>query len=447
VPVILLPYFVMEPGIVRLGVACLALVAAVSACGRVEVSDSERDAGAGDDALMNIRGPAPKPTDAGAGAGGGSDAGTGKDDARDCTDGACTGGCTPGASRCNGNILQTCGADGLPADQVCPYVCLDGQGGAPSACAGVCVPGTSACDASGSAETCSATGDWMVSPCPFLCTDGRCTGSCKPGDLRCDGTTPERCGDDGAWKSGTACPVVCSGGECTDGCTPGAHQCTGTVPETCDGSGRWQAGARCPFVCAGGVCGGSCVPGGTQCAAGNLQTCDASGAWQTTGKASSELLVNPAFDLGPDSGWMTNGMIIFQDDPTLLDTASDTPPYLAWLGGYMFADDDLWQTVTVPASTVSLTLSFNYKVFTEESSKGAAYDFMSVEVHGPNGAVAQVGQLSDNSATDVWTRFTAVLPPALAGQTVELHFHATTDGSLITSFYVDTASLQAVGCP
>jgi hypothetical protein len=429
------------------------LVAAVAACGRVEMSDSERDAGAGagDDALINIRGPAPKPTDAGAGADtvAAADAGTGKDDAHACADGACTGGCTRGASRCNGNILEACGADGLPSSEVCPYVCLDGQGGAPSACAGVCVPGASQCDASGNAETCSVAGDWMVSPCPFLCTDGRCAGSCKPGDLRCDGTTPERCGDDGAWKSGTACSVVCSNGECTDGCTPGAHQCSDQVPETCDANGRWQAGARCPFVCAGGVCGGSCVPGDTQCAAGNLQTCDATGAWQTTGKASSELLVNPAFDLGPDSGWMSNGMIIFEDDPTLLDTTSETPPYLAWLGGYEFADDDLWQTVTVPASTVSLTLSFSYQVFTNERpiSSNPPFDFMNVQFVGANGSVVQVGQLSDKNATDKWTHFVAVVPPALAGQTVELHFHATTDGTLLTSFYVDTVSLQAVGCP
>jgi hypothetical protein len=419
------------------------VAAAVSACGRVEASDSERDAGggAGDDALINIRGPAPKPTDAGAG----SDAVTGKDDARACADGACTGDCTPGASMCNGNILETCGADGRLLQEGCPYVCLDGQGLAPSACAGVCVPGASQCDASGNAETCGATGDWTVSACPFLCRDGHCTGSCKPGDLRCDGATPERCGDDGAWAAGTVCPVVCSAGQCTDGCTPGAHQCSGMVPQTCDTSGRWQAGARCPFVCAGGVCGGSCVPGDTQCAAGDLQTCDASGAWQTTGKASRELLVNPAFDLGPDSGWMTNGMIIYKDDPTL-DTASDTPPYLAWLGGYNRADDDLWQTVTLPVSTVSLTLSFSYQVFTNEAPGDAAFDFMSVELRGANNVV-QVGQLSNQTVTNGWTHFVAAVPTVLAGQTVELHFHATTDATRFTSFYVDTVSLQAVGCP
>src|SRR5262249_50887442 len=126
--------------------------------------------------------------------------------------------------------------------------------------------------------------------------------------------------------------------------------------------------------------------------------------------------------------------------------------YLAWLGGYDDADDDLYQAVTIPASTVGLTLSFSYKVFTRESKMGRPFDFLNVELHGASGGSDQVvalGQLSNKTAasTSNWTRFSAMLPPALAGQTVELHFHATTDLTALTSFYVDTVSLEAVGCP
>ena len=39
-----------------------------------------------------------------------------------------------------------------------------------------------------------------------------------------------------------------------------------------------------------------------------------------------------------------------------------TPPFLAWLGGYSNAQDDLSQVVTVPAGATSITLSFYYAI-------------------------------------------------------------------------------------
>jgi hypothetical protein len=191
-----------------------------------------------------------------------------------------------------------------------------------------------------------------------------------------------------------------------------------------------------------------CVPSARQCSNGQLQSCDASGAWQVTGTASSQLLANPGFDLGPGS-WgevSSAGEIVTFDDGTA-DTSSQTAPYLAWLGGYDGADDEIFQTVNVPAAATASTLTFYYQVFTEESPRGSEFDTLNVYVTGPDGVPTRVAHLSDNTVTAGWTRFSAALPPALAGHAVEVRFVGATDSSLTTSFYVDTTSLDVTACP
>jgi len=440
-------------------------LAAAPGCGRVEgeVPDGSGPADGGGDTLFATRGPATKGMDGGAPepAAAACTPGDRKCDgttplscdaagtwqpgaacAAACRDGACTDGCPPGTRSCDRGTPRLCSNDGnWQAGAACPFVCQDG------ACVGTCKPGDSDCAASGAPRTCSASGDWQAGDvCPFLCANGLCVGSCKPGAVRCKDSVPQKCDDAGDWQSGAACPVVCSAGACTDGCTPGAHQCSDNVPQSCDDGGRWHAGANCPYVCAAGICGGVCVPGDARCSAGNLQTCDASGAWQVTGQATRQLLANPSFDDGPTSSWTQVGTIIYRES-TALDTPADTPPFLAWLGGYNRASDELSQTVTIPAGAVSVSLAFSYTVFTEEAKKGGAFDFLNVEVRDPNGNVTALGQLSNNDAVSTWTRFGAMLPAALAGKTVDLHFRATTDASFVTSFYVDTVTLEAVGCP
>ena len=76
-----------------------------------------------------------------------------------------------------------------------------------------------------------------------------------------------------------------------------------------------------------------------------------------------------------ESGVLFQPHCPLRNAPTL-DTASETPPYLAWLGGYNKAKDDLSQKVAVPAGAVGLTLSFSYKVITQEVSTDAAFDHL-----------------------------------------------------------------------
>ena len=361
-----------------------------------------------------------------------------------CVNGGCAGACTPGQGDCIGNIPETCNADGQwQPGAACTYLCTQG------ACTGMCTPGDRKCGDNGTRLTCDATGTWQTAEtCRYVCDNGLCTGVCVPGTPDCNGNTPETCDGTGSWQLGTPCTYVCSRGACAGGCTPGDHQCANNVLQTCTTAGAWQDTTTCPYVCAQQQCTGQCMPTTQQCVNGQLQVCTSAGMWQTTGTSTVQLLDNPSFDDG-DTVWTSQSSaltpIINLDDGTF-DVAAQSPGYFAWLGGYNNADDVLSQTLTVPAAASSLTLSFYYQIITSESTSGSEFDTMDVTLVAP-GQTYQLGHFSDNSAVGSWTRFSTVVPATLAGQTVTLRFEAVTDISFVTSFYVDTVSMQAVACP
>jgi len=127
------------------------------------------------------------------------------------------------------------------------------------------------------------------------------------------------------------------------------------------------------------------------------------------------------------------------------EIAAQSPPNLAWFSGYNRADDVLSQLVVLPADAASMTVSFYYAIFTREVS-AAENDVMDVQLIAGTQTIP-LAHFSDNNPVGTWTRFSAPLPTSLAGQTATLQFHDTTNASLITSFYVDTVSVQAVACP
>ena len=362
-----------------------------------------------------------------------------------CAAGSCVGVCTPGAKMCVGNIPQLCDAQGLwQSTPACTYVCRQGD------CTGVCMPGARQCGSSGAPLLCNADGAWDSEPaCPFVCSQGVCSGVCRPGQMGCNGSVPQTCTSAGEWQSGPACPYVCTAGQCAGSCTPGARQCANNVPQTCSNGGTWQSGQPCPFVCAGGTCGGSCVPGATRCTNGQKQICDAQGGWQDTTSPPVQLLMNPAFDAG-HLAWdeMTLASSIITNDSTLMTIKGQTPSFLAWLGGYANAQDDLSQVVTVPAGATSITLSFYYAISSVETTQGA-FDVMDVYTYDPAASkYTSLATFNDNMATPpgTWTRFSVTLPLSLAGRPIKFGFQATTDMNKNTNFFIDSVSLDVIAC-
>jgi hypothetical protein len=163
-------------------------------------------------------------------------------------------------------------------------------------------------------------------------------------------------------------------------------------------------------------------------------------------------LTNPAFDSG-ETGWtisVAGGFpLVYAADgggqPGTPAIAAQSAPNLAWFGGYNNADDVASQAVTIPAGATSITVGFFYAIFTRETS-GAENDVMNVQLVTDTQTIA-LAHLSDNAPVSTWTHFSATLPTTLAGQMVTLHFEDTSNGSQITSFYIDSVSLSVVSCP
>ncbi len=145
-----------------------------------------------------------------------------------CQDGKCVEVvmvCQPGFSKCQGNFVVTCNADGSawgPA-VACPdnAVCQDGFC---KAIPPVCEPGQRLCAGELAFIVCLEDGkSWsQEKKCPpaTLCNDGECVPNptiCQPGSLKCDGMVVVRCRNDGmAWEDYQACPpgTQCLSGAC-----------------------------------------------------------------------------------------------------------------------------------------------------------------------------------------------------------------------------------------
>jgi len=165
----------------------------------------------------------------------------------------------------------------------------------------------------------------------------------------------------------------------------------------------------------------------------------------------TQLLVNPAFDLTPvGTGWVETLInptypLITGDD----GIAEHTAPYKAWMGGLVSGSDSLYQQVTVPAGTTSLVVRGQYEVRTAELAGSTVYDSGAVELTNAAGTVLETVLTASNlTPTTVWTAFQRTFTSPYAGQAVRLRFRSTNDVSDETSFYFDTIVLEAtVGCP
>jgi aqualysin 1 len=143
-------------------------------------------------------------------------------------------------------------------------------------------------------------------------------------------------------------------------------------------------------------------------------------------------IVNGGFEAGA-TGWT--------ESPAGLITTSKprTGAYSAWLGGGNNANEQLRQTVTVPADG---TLTYHWHMTTSEAiGETVAYDYLRVRVRrSSDGALlATLRTFSNLNARNVWSADT-VSVAAYAGQSVQVSFEVRTDSTLVSSFYIDDVS-------
>jgi len=150
----------------------------------------------------------------------------------------------------------------------------------------------------------------------------------------------------------------------------------------------------------------------------------------------AELLLNRGFESGAVNWTATAGVIT--------NSTGQTPrsgSFYAWLDGYGTTHtDSLFQTITIPASANTVTLSFWLKITTAETTTTTPFDQLQVQVRNTSNTVlSTLGTFSNlNKSTGYVLRTFDVT--AFKGQTVRIYFLGTEDSSLQTSFVIDDTS-------
>ncbi|HEY2346424.1 MAG TPA: Ig-like domain-containing protein [Xanthomonadaceae bacterium] len=152
----------------------------------------------------------------------------------------------------------------------------------------------------------------------------------------------------------------------------------------------------------------------------------------------AELVVNGGFESGT-TPWTASTSVI--------DNSPGEPPhagnYKAWLDGYGSAHTDtLSQTVAIPATATSATLTFWLLVDSDETSTTKVYDTLAVQVRNSSNAV--LSTLHTYSNLDKGSAYVqrSFDLSAYKGQTVKIYFSGVEDAQDATSFLVDDVSLK-----
>ncbi|HEV2963028.1 MAG TPA: hypothetical protein VG649_14460, partial [Candidatus Angelobacter sp.] len=156
--------------------------------------------------------------------------------------------------------------------------------------------------------------------------------------------------------------------------------------------------------------------------------------------AAQQLLGNPGFENGTNTApWtLTAGVI---------NNSSAEPPHSgawdAWLDGYgTNHTDTATQTVTIPSTATTATLSFWLHIDTAETTTTTAFDTLQVQVlNSSNTVLATLGTFSNlNHAAGYQQHSFSVIQ--FKGQTIKIRFVGTEDSSLQTSFVIDDTALN-----
>ncbi len=170
-------------------------------------------------------------------------------------------------------------------------------------------------------------------------------------------------------------------------------------------------------------------------AAGNVATSTAANF--SINNAATQLIVNGGFESGSTS-WTASSGVITNDSTQ----AGHGGSYKAWLDGYGAAHTDtMYQTVTIPSTATSATLSFWLRVESDETTTTQAYDTLKVQVRSSaNAVLSTLATYSNLNKGTTFTQKTFDLS-AYKGQTVRIYFEGVEGSTVTTSFIVDDVSL------
>ncbi len=151
------------------------------------------------------------------------------------------------------------------------------------------------------------------------------------------------------------------------------------------------------------------------------------------GCTAAQLLGNPGFETGTATPWTASTNVIADSSKEPARTGS----WDAWLDGYGKATTDtLSQTVTIPATCATATLTYWLHIDTAETTTTKKYDNLTVSVSG-----ATVATYSNLDAASGYQQHSVNLSSHI-GQSVTLTFTGVEDSIDQTSFVVDDTALS-----
>ncbi len=173
-------------------------------------------------------------------------------------------------------------------------------------------------------------------------------------------------------------------------------------------------------------------------AAGNVGTSSNVSVTVSNTITTQQLLGNPGFETGTASPWTASSGVV--DNST--SEAAHSGSWKAWMNGYGSSHTDtLQQTVTIPSTATTATLSFWLHIDTAESGT-TAYDTLKVQLRNSSGTVlttlATYSNVNANSGY-VQKSFSVL---SYKGQTVQVYLVGAEDSTLQTSFVVDDFALN-----
>jgi kumamolisin len=150
------------------------------------------------------------------------------------------------------------------------------------------------------------------------------------------------------------------------------------------------------------------------------------------GCTAAQLIGNGGFESGTAAPWTASSGVITNSSSEPAHSGS----WKAWLDGYGSTHTDtLSQTVTVPTGCASAALTFWLHIDTAETGS-TAYDTLTLQANNTT-----LKTWSNADAASGYVQQTVDLT-SFAGQTVNLTFTGTEDGSNQTSFVIDDAALN-----
>jgi kumamolisin len=155
----------------------------------------------------------------------------------------------------------------------------------------------------------------------------------------------------------------------------------------------------------------------------------------------SQLIGNPGFENGSanPAPWTTTAGVI--DNST--GEAAHAGSWKAWMDGYGTTHTDtVRQTVSIPSTVTTATLTFWLHIDTAETTTTTQFDKLTVQVRNSAGTVLSTLATYSNLNKATGYSQKSFNLASFKGQTVQIFFTASEDSSLQTSFVVDDVNLN-----